>query len=131
VQTTEQNPAALLLDEAKAIVTGARAEAYGKVEDNFTRIAEFWSTFKNVSFSAQDVAAMMALLKLARLANQPGHHDSVVDLAGYAACYARCTTSTLASEPLSSIALKMTADGLVPDVPWKTGPLNSNLIHRA
>jgi hypothetical protein len=87
-----RNPAADLLDEAKKIVTGARADSYGKVEDNFTRIAEFWSTFKGINFTAQDVAAMMALLKLARLANQPGHHDSVVDLAGYAACYARCPT---------------------------------------
>jgi hypothetical protein len=37
-----------------------------------------------------DVAAMLALLKIARLQQSPNHRDSWVDLAGYAACGAEC-----------------------------------------
>jgi hypothetical protein len=33
-----------------------------------------------------DVAQMMALMKIARLENDPSHLDSWTDLAGYAAC---------------------------------------------
>jgi hypothetical protein len=39
--------------------------------------------------SASDVAYMMVLLKMARLMQTPGHRDSLVDMAGYAATAAR------------------------------------------
>jgi hypothetical protein len=35
------------------------------------------------------VAQMMVLLKMARLMQTPDHRDSVVDMAGYTATYAR------------------------------------------
>lgn len=37
------------------------------------------------SISSEDVAHMMILLKVARLANDPYHRDSLVDVCGYAA----------------------------------------------
>ena len=40
--------------------------------------------------NAQDVGAMMILLKVARLANNPTHRDSLVDICGYAATIERC-----------------------------------------
>jgi len=36
-------------------------------EDNFTAIAGFWSVYKGIEFTANDVAMMMALLKIARI----------------------------------------------------------------
>lgn len=84
----------LLLEEAIATVRN-RGEAYDDVEDNFDRIARYWTVhmrnhhgeaFAGFEFSPVDVAMMMALMKLARLDFQPAHHDSWVDLAGYAAC---------------------------------------------
>lgn len=54
-----------ILDAAKACVCGQREEDYGTPED---------------------VAAMMALLKIARIAAGGKKADSWVDLAGYAAC---------------------------------------------
>ena len=93
------DPAAALLDEAKRIVTGARRAAYGNPEDNFACIAALWNTYLHrrfphandgfVEVTAADVASMMILLKTARLAETPDHKDSVVDIAGYAACLAR------------------------------------------
>jgi len=37
-----------------------------------------------------DVAIMSALIKVARLIESPGHRDSWLDLAGYAACGYQC-----------------------------------------
>lgn len=80
-----------LLDEAKRIVMGARQENYGSPESNFTTIATLWSAYltaaleTTVFIEPQDVAAMMVLMKVARLANKSDHMDSWVDIAGYAA----------------------------------------------
>ncbi len=74
------------LDKAKQIVCGQRENEYGSLEDNFQTIANLWSAYKNVDFSANDVAMMMALLKIARIRTGIATEDSFVDLAGYAAC---------------------------------------------
>ena len=74
------------LDKAKACVCGQRENEYGSPEDNFTAIAGFWSVYKGVEFTANDVAMMMALLKIARIRTGTATDDSYVDLAGYAAC---------------------------------------------
>ncbi len=82
-----------VLDEAKRIVNGARRADYGKPEDNFKRIADLWNvhlvnTGREGSITPKDVAAFMVLMKVARLAETPDHRDSIVDIIGYAACYA-------------------------------------------
>lgn len=74
------------LDTAKKMVCGHREQEHGSPEDNFNRIASYWSTYKNVSFTATDVAMMMALLKIARISSGNATKDSFIDLAGYAAC---------------------------------------------
>jgi hypothetical protein len=75
-----------VLNEAAYIVTGERAQMYGNPEQNFDRIATMWGAYKGVYFEAHDVAAMLALLKVARIAVSPDRLDHWVDLAGYAAC---------------------------------------------
>lgn len=75
-----------ILDKAKACVCGHRENEYGSPEDNFKTIASLWSAYKGVDFSANDVAMMMALLKIARIRTGTATEDSFVDLAGYAAC---------------------------------------------
>lgn len=79
-----------VLNEANNIVNGARNQAYGSAEDNFKNIADLWTAYKNVKFTAVDVALMMNLMKVARLKHSPNHRDSWVDMAGYAACGAEC-----------------------------------------
>jgi len=74
------------LDKAKQCVCGQRENEYGSPEDNFLTIAKLWSAYKDVDFSANDVAMMMALLKIARIRTGTATEDSFVDLAGYAAC---------------------------------------------
>ena len=72
------------LEKAKEIVCGHRENEYGSPEDNFKTIADFWSVYKGVEFTANDVAMMMALLKIARIRTGTATDDSYVDLAGYA-----------------------------------------------
>ena len=75
-----------ILHTAEKCVCGQREQDYGSPENNFQTIADFWSVYKGVKFSASDVAMMMALLKVARIKSGGGTEDSFVDLAGYAAC---------------------------------------------
>lgn len=83
------------LDEAKKCVCTDREEQYGEPEDNFALIAAFWngyleSKYPEIEYSsvieACDVAMMMALLKVARIATGKPKADNFVDLIGYAAC---------------------------------------------
>jgi len=87
------------LDAASAAV-GERPKSYGSPEQNFDRIAALWNAYLNGKASdpkqpvgATDVAIMLALMKIARLEENPSHADSWVDLAGYAACGAEVSTA--------------------------------------
>ena len=75
-----------ILDTAKRCVCGDREQDYGSPEKNFEKIDEFWSTYMGYPVVAHDVAAMLALLKIARIASGHAKEDNWVDLAGYAAC---------------------------------------------
>lgn len=75
-----------ILTAAQVCVCGEREQDYGSPESNFSRIAEFWSTYLGFPIDAKDVAAMLALLKIARIASGHAKADNWVDLAGYAAC---------------------------------------------
>lgn len=75
----------LLLGEAATLVSSDRNKDYGDPKDNFGDTAALWSAYKGVTFTAHDVAAMMILLKVARLATSPDKWDNWVDIAGYAA----------------------------------------------
>lgn len=88
-----------ILHKAEKCVCGQREQDYGTPEDNFTTIAELWEAYiraactsenADVCVDAKDVAAMMALMKIARIAAGNGKADNWVDLAGYAACGAEC-----------------------------------------
>ena len=87
-----------ILHAAEKCVCGQRETDYGTPENNFKAIAELWEAYLNkactrgvnVCVEAKDVAAMMALLKIARIAAGGGKADSWIDLAGYAACGAEC-----------------------------------------
>lgn len=87
-----------ILHAAEKCVCGQRETDYGTPEDNFKAIAELWEAYLNkactrdvnVRVEAKDVAAMMALLKIARIAAGGGKANSWIDLAGYAACGAEC-----------------------------------------
>ena len=82
-----------ILDEANSIIYGDREKTYGNPAKNLNNIANFWSVYLDLEISAQDVAQMMVLLKLARLINTPNHRDSLVDAVGYLALVERINVS--------------------------------------
>ena len=77
-----------VLREAEKCVCGKREQDYGTPEDSFRKIGTFWTAYLNyaVKIDAEDVAAMMALLKITRISENPQHMDSWVDGCGYFAC---------------------------------------------
>ena len=75
-----------ILDAARKCVCGDCDKKHGRPEDSFRKIAKFWGVYKGTSFSREDVAIMMALLKVARISTGTEPADSYIDLAGYAAC---------------------------------------------
>ena len=77
-----------VLKEAEKCVCGQREQDYGEPEDSFQKIGTFWTAYLNyaVKIDAEDVAAMMALLKIARISENPQHMDSWVDGCGYFSC---------------------------------------------
>lgn len=80
-----------ILAEAERCVCTDREKQYGTPENSFNIIANMWSDYLSAKQHPQDirpcdVAAMMALLKIARVATGRGKADNWIDLAGYAAC---------------------------------------------
>ena len=84
-----------ILQTAETCVCGDREQDYGSPENNFDTIARMWSAYLralpkdadgNRYLLPKDVAAMLSLLKIARIASGHAKADNWVDLAGYAAC---------------------------------------------
>lgn len=82
--------------KAAELVGGDRAKTHGDKQTNFQNTADLWSAWlwrrgllkSGDGLSAQDVAAMMILLKLARTLTGSFNIDDYVDIAGYAGCAA-------------------------------------------
>lgn len=69
-------------------------------EDTFPTIAKLWSAYLAKPISESDVCALMILLKAARLSAGYSSADSLIDIAGYAACAAEY----LEDEPFDLLA---------------------------
>ena len=94
-----------ILSVATRCICEYRQEAYGDASTNFETIAEMWAAYlkvrcvspgADVDINTEDVAAMMCLLKIGRIAtgaDRADRADSWVDLAGYAALGGELDTS--------------------------------------
>ena len=74
-----------ILATAAGLIDGERAAQNGDALATHQRIAGMWSAYLGVPVGPVDAAAMMALLKVARVRVNPAHADNWIDLAGYAA----------------------------------------------
>jgi hypothetical protein len=78
-----------ILEEAATIVDGDRERTHGDPGRNLRAIANMWDAWllargwSGNGLTTDDVACMMVMLKLARLAHDPTHRDSQVDACGY------------------------------------------------
>ena len=87
-----------ILIETAEIIDGDRNVDYGEPYDDFTTTAAFWQTYLErivfrrgkIMIEAHDVAALMMLLKTARLTWTADNKDHWKDAIGYAACGWEC-----------------------------------------
>lgn len=71
----------------KELLDAAAAKTCSNREDTFPRIAELWSA-NGDNVTPLDVCIKMMLLKIGRVQAGQSVEDSLVDIAGYAACAA-------------------------------------------
>lgn len=83
-----------ILYTAQQCVCVDREKSYGSPVDNFRVVAAMWEIYlkarcvepgADVCINPEDVAALMSLLKIGRLATGGNAADNWVDIAGYAA----------------------------------------------
>lgn len=78
-----------ILAEAEQCICCDRENEYGHPEDNLGKVADFWNDYigcrMESKFDAEDVAIMMALLKVARITTGTFKADSYIDAVGYLA----------------------------------------------
>ena len=87
-------PRVEMLREVELLVSQNRNIDYGEPVQNMARTAEILAAYMGDrtgrSLEAQDVAVIGIILKLGRLAENPLHKDSVLDIAGYASILFEC-----------------------------------------
>ncbi len=81
-----------ILETAKTLICADREQQYGAPEKNFAVIASLWTAYlhKTIGYfgfnlDAEDVALMMALLKVGRIITGGHSDDNFVDMTGYVA----------------------------------------------
>lgn len=95
-----------MLHQAQELVQGARQSDYGDKLQNFTQIAMLFQGVlamklaPGARITPEDVAVLMMQVKIARLAKSPDHFDSIMDVAGYAACFAMLQDERAAGKEL-------------------------------
>ena len=84
-----------ILEKARICVCGEREQDYGSPEHSFQLIASLWEPYikckcvgenSDVRILPEDVAILMALLKIARIGTGRFKADSYIDACGYMAC---------------------------------------------
>tara|TARA_R100001443_G_scaffold44953_1_gene57898 strand:- start:3690 stop:3974 length:285 start_codon:yes stop_codon:yes gene_type:complete len=80
-----------ILLKAAELVNGGRQETHGDTKQNHEQIAEFWTVFLDeklkpcVAINSDEVATMMALLKISRSQRGKANVDDYVDASAYMA----------------------------------------------
>ena len=77
-----------------ANVIAERSTQYGDAGGNMTAIAQRWAATLGGEITAAQVVLCLLDLKLARLAYDPTHEDSAVDVCGYAALLRELTQTS-------------------------------------
>lgn len=90
-----------ILEEADKTINGERQDQYGKAEDSFKIIADYWNVYLRTKYEinfylcSEDIARMMTLFKMARMHGQKYSRDNWRDAIGYLAIEADKLCQTL------------------------------------
>ena len=101
-----------LLRQAAEIVA-QRRQQYGPPAEHFEQVARRWSSPSGPRCGASTVLLCQLDLKLVRLAHDPGHRDSLVDLIGYSLLLHELVDDPSGAEPTAAaeVAEVAEADG--------------------
>lgn len=100
-------PKKSFLQQAENLINGDRQNDYGDKLQNFSQIAMLWQgtlaakLAPDAAITPEDVALCMIQVKIARLAKNPDHKDSILDVAGYAGCYDKLQEERSNGAPLA------------------------------
>ena len=72
-----------IYDQARHLTATDRQVQYGTPEANLGRIGALWSAYLGKDLDAHDVAVMMALVKIGRMASGVTVADNYVDAVAY------------------------------------------------
>jgi len=96
-----------ILAEAEKCVCSDREMDCGTHEDSFYKISKLWNAYLGDNVTDEhDVAMMMALVKVGRIASGEVNQDTYVDMAGYAALAGELAQK---GEPIAMTAKEMDA----------------------
>ena len=87
------SPAEIFLKHVAQVVA-ERSTQYGDATGNMAAIAVRWSATLGRDVTPAQVVLCLLDLKLARLAHDPTHEDSAVDVCGYAALLRELTETS-------------------------------------
>jgi hypothetical protein len=87
------SPAEMFLKHVAQVVA-ERSTQYGDATGNMAAIAVRWSATLGREVTPAQVVLCLLDLKLARLAHDPTHEDSAVDVCGYAALLREITETS-------------------------------------
>lgn len=88
----------------RELLDAAAAKTCGNREDSFKIISKLWARYLGTCIDEQDVCVMMILLKVARISLGFSVEDSLVDIAGYAACAAEYIDKLMQNPSVASVA---------------------------
>ncbi len=84
MKTQKEQETLIAKMDAIAEVTASRNAAYGDPEDDFKRVARMKEGLTGMDDPVLRHVAEMILVKLSRIVQTPSHHDSWLDIVGYA-----------------------------------------------
>jgi hypothetical protein len=98
-----------ILHQAAEIVA-QRRQRYGSPAEHFEQVARRWSLTVGTPVQPEQVLLCQLDLKLVRLAHDPGHRDSLVDLIGYTLLLHELVGDAAAAGPAEAAEVAEAAD---------------------
>ena len=86
-QNDKQFKRSKILMTADKLVSKERASEHGEAMHNFVAISDLWNGYLGLNkfITPQDVPMLLALLKMARIKENPDNIDNYIDICGYSA----------------------------------------------
>ena len=85
-----------------AEIIARRRHQYGPAAEHFQQVASRWSLTLGTTVRPEQVLLCLLDLKVVRLAHDPEHRDSLVDLIGYSVLLDELVHDASAAEPRSA-----------------------------